>query len=104
MITGGPLNAPYGIAIAPPGWGAFGGAVLVANTGDNMINAFDPNSGNALGTLQDPQGNPIVITRLRSLLFGNGGAGGDPNTLYFAGAPNTNDGNPHGLLGSLMPQ
>jgi uncharacterized protein (TIGR03118 family) len=104
LITGGPLNAPYGLAIAPPGWRAFGNAVLVANFGDNMINAFDPDTGNFLGTLQDPQGNPIVIPGLRSILFGNGGDGGDPNTLYFASFPPNPDGNPHGLLGSLMPQ
>lgn len=104
LITGGPLNAPYGLAIAPPAWGAFGNAVLMANFGDNTINAFDPDTGDFLGTLRDQQGNPIVIPGLRSLLFGNGGDGGDPNTLYFASFPPNPDGNPHGLLGSLMPQ
>ncbi|HEV3197873.1 MAG TPA: TIGR03118 family protein [Bryobacteraceae bacterium] len=103
LTTGGTLNAPYGMAIAPPGWGAFGNAVLVANFGDSKINAFDPDSGNLLGTLQDQMGNPIVIPGVRSLLFGNGGDGGDRNTLYFASFPPNPDGQPHGLLGSLAP-
>ena len=42
----------------------------------------------------------VVIDGLWSLLFGNGGAGGDPKTLYFTAGPN---GESDGLFGSVAP-
>src|SRR5207244_2119201 len=36
----GVLNAPWGIALAPAGFGRFGGDLLVGNFGDGRINAF----------------------------------------------------------------
>jgi uncharacterized protein (TIGR03118 family) len=45
LVSGAPLNSPWGVAQAPAGWGAFGGAILVGNFGDGTINAFDPTSG-----------------------------------------------------------
>ena len=68
--------------------------------GDGHINAFDPGTGDFLGTLSDTLGNPIKNDGLWGLTFGNGGNGGDPNILYFtAGLNNGAD----GLLGSLAP-
>ena len=100
LASNGPLNQPWGVAIAPSTFGAFAGALIVGNLGDGMINAFDLNSGKALGTLQDAKGNPIVIPGLWALLFGNGHNGGDNNILYFAAGIN---GEKDGLLGSLAP-
>ena len=103
LITNGPLNSPWGVAIAPAGWGAFGGALLVGNFGDGRINAFDPGTGNSLGTLQDASGNPITIAGLWAIMFGGTGAASDANTLYFtAGVPNGSTVK-RGLLGSLAP-
>jgi uncharacterized protein (TIGR03118 family) len=103
LVSGGALNSPWGVAIAPAGWGAFGGALLVGNFGDGKINAFDPVAGSLLGTLQDSTGNPIAISGLWALVFGNGGRGGDVNTLYFtAGVPNGTSVQ-RGILGSLAP-
>jgi uncharacterized protein (TIGR03118 family) len=81
---GGPLDAPWGLALAPAGFGPFGGALLVGNEDDGHINAFDPMTGDFLGTLTDAAHNPIANTGLWGLIFGNGGNGGDPNVLYFA--------------------
>jgi uncharacterized protein (TIGR03118 family) len=109
LISGGVLNSPWGVAIAPPVWGAFGGDVLVGNFGDGKINAFNPTTGAPLGALQDMNGNPITISGLWALVFGNGGSGGDVKTLYFtAGQPGTLIvvGPPsvaRGQLGSLAP-
>ncbi|HEV3333693.1 MAG TPA: TIGR03118 family protein [Bryobacteraceae bacterium] len=100
LVSNGPLNSPWGLAIAPSTFGAFGGDLLVGNFGDGKINAFDPATGALLGTLQDANGNPIVIGGLWALLFGNNGSGGDKNTLYFTAGPG---GAQHGLLGSLAP-
>lgn len=100
LISGGALNAPWGLALTPADFGEFSNALLVGNFGDGLINAFDPATGNQLGTLKDSLGNPIAINGLWGLIFGNGGNGGDPNTLYFTAGP---DGETHGLFGSLAP-
>lgn len=102
LISGGVLNSPWGVAIAPAGWGAFGGAVLVGNFGDGRINAFDATTGTLLGTLQDASGSPIAISGLWGIVFGTG-TRADVNTLYFAaGIPNGSS-TPRGLLGTIAP-
>ena len=47
LITGGPLASPWGIALAPSGFGQFGGDLLVGNFSFALseINAFDPITG-----------------------------------------------------------
>ena len=100
LVSQGPLNSPWGLAIAPSTFGAFAGDLLVGNFGDGKINAFDPATGAMAGTLQDANGNPIVIDGLWALLFGNGATGGDKNTLYFTAGPGDEE---HGLFGSLAP-
>ena len=103
LFRGPVLNSPWGVAIAPANWGAFGGAVLVGNFGDGRINAFNAVNGNFLGVLKDASGSPISITGLWAIAFGNGGNGGDVNTLYFvAGVPSGSSAQ-RGLLGSLAP-
>ncbi|MDX6270760.1 MAG: hypothetical protein QOD28_1983 [Acidobacteriota bacterium] len=101
-INNGALNSPWGVTLAPASFGIFGGALLVGNfgRGNPSIHAYNPTTGAFLGTLQDEGGNGIVIDELWALVFGNGGSGGDPNTLYFsAGIVNEQ----HGLFGSLKP-
>ena len=100
VVSNGPLNSPWGVAIAPANWGAFGGALLVGNFGDGTINAFDATAGTSLGTLQDKTGAPIVNSGLWAIAFGNGGSGGDVNTLYFTAGI---QGETHGLLGAIAP-
>ena len=92
------LNLPWGVAVTGANFGSFSYALIVGNFGDGTISAFDLNSGNYLGTMQDGQGNNISIPGLWGLQWGNGGNGGDPATLYFAAAQG-----PHGLFGSLKP-
>jgi uncharacterized protein (TIGR03118 family) len=68
--------------------GAFANDLLVGNFGDGEIRAFDPISGAFLGTLSGSNGNAIEIPGLWDITFGNGGAGVDPNAIYFtAGLP-----------------
>jgi uncharacterized protein (TIGR03118 family) len=94
------LNAPWGLALAGPNFGTFSYALLVGNFGDGTISAFDPMTGNYLGTMQDGKGSNLFIDGLWGLQFGNGGNGGDATALYFAAAPM---GGQHGLFGSLKP-
>src|ERR1039457_1538267 len=96
--TGSMLNSPWGLAIAPATFGKFANDLLVGNFGDGLINAYDPATGAFAGTLQDPSGNNIAIPGLWALIFGNGGSGGDKDTLYFTAGPG---GQKHGLLGSI---
>ncbi len=77
------LNSPWGLALAPAGFGDFGGDLLVGNFGDGVINAYDPNNGNFLGTLTTTTGKPFQVDNLCAIRFGTGGAGSNPNTLYF---------------------
>ncbi|HEY4086163.1 MAG TPA: TIGR03118 family protein [Bryobacteraceae bacterium] len=102
LVSGGTLNSPWGVAIAPAGWGQFGGALLVGNFGDGKINAFDATKGTFLGTLQNTDGTPIAIPGLWGMVFGTG-TRADVNTLYFcAGMPNGST-TPRGLLGTIAP-
>ncbi len=105
----GPLNAPWGVALAPRGFGRFGGDLLVGNFGDGHINAFRrTHEGWAFdGTLHDTHGKPIALSGLWGLAFGNGGMAGGERTLFFASGPHEWRGETelgvHGLLGSLAP-
>ncbi len=101
-INNGALNSPWGITIAPASFGIFGGALIVGNFGEGnpSIHAYNPTTGAFLGTLQDESGNGIVIDELWDLKFGNGGSGGDVNTLYFAAGIGEEE---HGLFGKLNP-
>ena len=94
------MNVPWGLALAGPNYGIFSYALIVGNFGNGTICAFDPVSGDYLGTMQDGHGNAISIDGLWGLQFGNGGNGGEPRTLYFGAAP---VGGTHGLFGALNP-
>ncbi len=100
LICAGHLDSPWGLALAPAGFGKFGNDLLVGNFGDGRINAFDPASGKFLGSLNDQRGKPLQIEGLWGLAFGNGQSTGDPNTLFFAAGIG---GEKHGLVGSLQP-
>ena len=97
----GPLDAPWGLALAPAGFGAFGGALLVGNLGNGFINAFNPVTGAFLDALRDTSGNPIQNDGLWGLQFGNGGNGGTVGTLYFAAGIRDEA---EGLFGSIRPE
>jgi len=99
LFSRGSLDSPWGLVIAPAGFGPFGGDLLVGNFGNGEINAYDPNTGAFEGTLDGANGMPLVIGDLWSLTVGDGAAGGgDVNTVYFtSGIAMEAD----GLFGSL---
>jgi uncharacterized protein (TIGR03118 family) len=86
LVSQGNLNAPWGLAMAPAGWGMFGGDLLVGNFGDGLINAYD-SSGNFQGAVSGVNG-PLVNDGLWALAFGNGGNGGNKNSLYLTAGLN----------------
>lgn len=100
LVSGGVLNSPWGLAVAPANFGDFSNALLVGNFGDGKINAFNAASGAFLGTMATSGGVPIIVQGLWSLRFGNGGVGGATNALFFTAGGATQT---HGLLGNFMP-
>lgn len=86
FASNGALNVPSAIVQASANFGAFSNDILIGNFGDGMINAFDPNSGQFLGSLKDGNGNAIVNGNLHSMVFGDGSSG-SADTLYLTAAP-----------------
>jgi uncharacterized protein (TIGR03118 family) len=102
LVSGGALNSPWGMAIAPSFFGDYSNTLLVGNFGDGRINAFDLTTGINVGMLKYRDGNPIALEGLWGLAFGNGGNGGSANTLYFtAGISGGGAKEDHGVFGSV---
>jgi uncharacterized protein (TIGR03118 family) len=97
----GQLNSPWGVALAPAGFGALGGKLWIGNFGNGHIDAYDPVTGEFIDKVRTSHGQAIVIDGLWSIKFGNGGSGGSLNTLYFTAGTN---GEQDGLFGSLDPK
>ena len=99
LIAGGVLNSPWGLAVAPAGFGDLAGDLLVGNFGDGKINAFDLATGAPEGSLSAASGSPIVNPGLWGLMFGSGSAnGGGANTLLLTAGPNAES---DGLLAAI---
>jgi uncharacterized protein (TIGR03118 family) len=95
----GTLNSPWGMAMAPDGFGKFGGCLLVGNFGDGKINAFCQNNGgwHPSGRLKEGV-HLLQIDGLWGLGFGNDGLAGPSSILYFAAGP---DDEANGYYGSI---
>jgi uncharacterized protein (TIGR03118 family) len=101
LVGNGALNAPWGLAIAPAGFGDLGGDLLVGNFGDGTINAYNATTGVFQETLHNTSGNPITIDGLWALHFGSGSAnGGSTNSLFVTAGPNGESG---GLFARIDP-
>jgi uncharacterized protein (TIGR03118 family) len=99
-LIGSELAAPWGVALAPAGFGPFGGDLLVGNFSyvDSEINAFDPVSGAFEGVIPIDVGPGNTPGGIWSLHFGIGGSNGSPDTLYFADGLNSET---DGLFGAI---
>jgi uncharacterized protein (TIGR03118 family) len=92
---GGQLDDPWGVVIAPSGFGAFSGDLLVGNLGNGEINAFNPTTGAYLGTLDGPGGTPVVNQDLWALAV----SPSNNSAVYFTAGIN---GQQDGLFGDLV--
>jgi uncharacterized protein (TIGR03118 family) len=104
LISGGsgsPLNEPWGLAIAPANFGPFGGDLLVGNLGNGWINAFNPTTGQFLGTLDGTNGYPITISGIWGLRVGNSAFGGASALVFSAGPTAGGTKYADGLVGTL---
>ena len=100
FTTGGLLNAPWGLVLAPAGFESFGNDLLVGNFGSGEILAYDPNTDAFVGTIDGPNGQPLVNSGLWSLETRAGGTNSDLGAVYFTAGIN---GQQDGLFGKIDP-
>jgi uncharacterized protein (TIGR03118 family) len=101
IARGGPLNSPWGLAIAPTNFGVFSNRLLIGNFGDGTINAYDLVTGRFQGQLSGADRRPIIIPGLWGIAFGNGLLNQPTDVLFFAAGPGDEQ---HGLYGRIAPQ
>ena len=91
LVSRGELNSPWGLALAPNGFGRFRGALLVGNFGDGLIHGYDPTTGAFLGTVKKPDKTPLQLDELWALhAIG-------PDVFFTAGIVEEE----HGLIGVI---
>jgi uncharacterized protein (TIGR03118 family) len=103
VASGGVLNAPWGLALAPDNFGEFSGDLLVGNFGDGKIHVYDHEADGDFeldGAIHRRNGNEMAIDGLWAIQFGTGGVAGPTNTLFFTAGPNDEK---HGLFGTIEP-
>ena len=93
------LNAPWGVALAPEGFGAYSGKVLVGNFGGGQISVFGYR-GRYEGQLRSSENQPLVIDGLWALTFAADGLKTNPDVLYYTAGPNHETG---GEFGTISP-
>jgi uncharacterized protein (TIGR03118 family) len=101
VLTGGDLNAPWGIAIAPASWGPDAGSLLVGNFGDGHINVVAKHNGrfdhHIQSQLHTSNGKIFSEPGLWGLQPGTTKVGGT-DALFFSAGLNQET---NGLLGVL---
>jgi len=96
--TGGRLNAPWGLALAPADFGTLSGMLLVGNFGDGKINGYDPAAGTYIGTVADATGAAFAVPGLWGIAFGNDAANQPHNTLFYAAGTNNEANGAYGRI------
>lgn len=104
IASGGALNAPWGLAIAPSSWGSAAGSLLVGNFGDGRISIFAKEGSHfarhVTGQVRDAStGKLFAEPGLWGLLPGTAATGGTDALWFTAGINHEQD----GLLGVLRP-
>jgi uncharacterized protein (TIGR03118 family) len=99
LVSRGDLDSPWGLEVAPKGFGPFGGKLLVGNFGDGRIHAYGLFSGRPDGTLRTKHHKAITIDGLWALQVGTATTGGTGTLLFSAGLNHEAD----GLVGAINP-
>jgi len=101
VVSRGAMAAPWGLAMAPAGFGRVGGDLLVGQFGTGEIHAFKEGTDGDWrhdGALNDELNRTLHIDGLWALQFARGGNNGTPGTLYFTAGPALET---HGLFGKI---
>jgi len=90
LISGSPLNQPWGFALAPSNFGPLSNTLLVTNNVNaGTINGFNPTTGAFVGTVTTSAGKAIKISQIWGIEFGGGTSeNGNTNALYYTAGPN----------------
>ena len=91
VASHGPLDAPWGLAWAPAGFGRFSGDLIVGNFGNGKLHAYrwDGHDWDFAGTLRGTDHRAVVVDGLWGIGFGGDTANnGLSTTLFFAAGPN----------------
>lgn len=99
LVSRGALDSPWGLEVAPRGFGPFGGKLLVGNFGNGRIHAYGLFSGRPDGTLRTEHHKAITIDGLWALQVGTATTGGTGTLLFSAGL----NGEADGLVGAINP-
>jgi uncharacterized protein (TIGR03118 family) len=94
FTQGGPLNQPWGFAVAPANFGTFSNALLISNNSSTgTINGYNLTTGKLIGTMKNTLGKNLIIKGLWGLDFGGGSSSnGQKNQLFFTAGPSDTDG------------
>jgi len=98
LVSGGRLNSPWGLALAPKNYGSLSHQLLVGNFGDGCINVYDPSTGVYKGTVAE-NGQALQIDGLWALTFGTDNGAGASNQLFFSAGSSAES---QGILGQLL--
>jgi uncharacterized protein (TIGR03118 family) len=110
LVSGGELNSPWGVALAPASFAAAPNRLLIGNFGDGTVHVYAPNpvdQGLAVARYEGPLrnsadgGQPLAIDGLWAIGFGVDAGGFRSDTLYFTAGP---DDEKHGIFGRLDSQ
>ena len=98
----GPLQAPWGVALAPANFGKLSNLLLIGNVNNGRINAFNPKTGKFVAALKDTTNTIFAVPGLWAITFGGGNTtnNGNTNQLFFAAGTN---GYATGLFGVINP-
>ncbi len=104
VASGGTLDEPWGLAIAPSSFGAIAGDLLVGNRASGQISIFDLNTDTAVGLLDGTNGQPLAIAGLWALTPGNDGSAGSSQQIYFSAGPQGYRSGLFGAIQSVVPE
>ncbi len=99
IASDGPLFAPWGVVIAPAGFGSLANDILIGNFGNGEILAFDPNTFAFVNTVDGANGLPLINDGLWALATRTGGTNNNLNAVYFTAGIN---GEQDGLFGDIV--
>jgi uncharacterized protein (TIGR03118 family) len=99
LLTGGKLDEPWGMVVAPDNWGRFGGDLLVGNRQGGAIHAYSRHDGQLEGAVRTLGGHQIKNDGLWGMQFGNGVIGTARTLIIAAGIDNYVD----GIIAGIVP-
>jgi uncharacterized protein (TIGR03118 family) len=102
-IRGAHFNEPWGLALAPRGFGPYSGDLIVANFGTGHVDAYARVAGG-----WTYHGRVATVPGVWGIAFGNGAMAGPRTALFYAAGPHRWRGaselNVHGALGRIEPR